>query len=62
MCDELLAPVQPNVTAQGDTVPCVEVVLGGGAIDFAAMTNIYHTMPGGGNPKVGTHISNHPCA
>ena len=51
MCDEplapvkvvqLLAPVQPNVTAQGDTVPRIKVVLGGGTIDFAAMTNIYH--------------------
>ena len=26
MCDELLAPVQPNVTAQGDTVPRIKVV------------------------------------
>ena len=41
MCDELLAPVQPNVTAQGDTVPRIKVVLGGGTIDFAATTNIY---------------------
>ena len=50
MCDEplapvkvvqLLPPVQPNFTAQGDTLPRIKVVLGGGTIDFAATTNIY---------------------